>query len=204
MRHRKGRGRHGQPAHHDMPPRPGYPLTMASSGEWVRVVSITTDHAAESRLVSMGINPGALLHVISSSGGPIVVARDETRYGIDRKTAWHVRVIPASSRRYYPTSPARCNDYCRGCSYRFEMLKAEYGNSITLWDLPPGETGTVTAVRGRGSTVKRLMEMGFVEGAKVRVVNRDTTEDRMTVEVNGATMKLGGWDAAHILLEADG
>ena len=145
MRNRRG-GKHNRErrAEKTNAVRPGYPLTMALSDEYVRVVTITTDHAAESRLVSMGINHGALLHVISASGsGPIVVARDETRFGIDRKTAWHVRVVPASSDTISASYPLLCGDNCKGCSYRVQMMKAEYGESITLKMLKEGETGTV-------------------------------------------------------------
>lgn len=182
--------------------RPGYPLTMALSDEYVRVVTITTDHAAESRLVSMGINPGALLHIISSSAsGPIVVARDETRFGIDRKTAWHVRVVPASSDILHASYPLFCDDNCKGCSYRTEMMKAEYGESITLKMLKEGESGTVVSVRGRGITVTRLMNMGISKGAKVRMVRNIQHPDSLIVDVEGKQMEIAGWDALHVILE---
>ena len=184
--------------------RPGYPLTMALSDEYVRVVTITTDHAAESRLVSMGINPGALLHIISSSGtGPIVVARDETRFGIDRKTAWHVRVVPASSDILHASYSLLCGDKCKGCSYRTEMMKAEYGECITLKMLKEGETGTVVSIRGRGVTVTRLKNMGIIKGAPVRMVSSTQHPDSVIAEVNGEQMEIAGWDALHVILEVN-
>jgi Fe2+ transport system protein FeoA len=175
---------------------------MASSDEWVRVMSITSEHAAESRLVSMGINPGALLHVISASGrGPIVVARDETRFGIDRKTAWHVRVVPASPDAMHAPYPSFCDDNCRGCSYRSEMMKAEYGESVTLGSLKPGESGVVISVRGRGVTVTRLMKLGLVRGAGVTMLERLSDPDRFLIEVQGRKVEMAGWDALHVILE---
>lgn len=175
---------------------------MTSAGEWVRVVTITTDHAAESRLVSMGINPGALLHVISSSSrGPIVVARDETRFGIDRKTAWHVRVVPASPDAAHRAYPVLCDDNCRGCSYRTEMMRADYGESITLDALKPGESGRVISVRGRDRTVERLMKMGFVRDARVTMLRRMRERDVTRVEVDGRKVEVEGWDSLHVILE---
>jgi len=205
MRNRRGRkGGRGGRASRRSGARPGYPLTMASSDEWVRVVTITSEHAAESRLVSMGINPGALLHVISASGsGPIVVARDETRFGIDRKTAWHVRVVPASPDTVHAPYPLFCDDDCRGCSYRTEMMKAEYGESITLESLRSGETGRVMSVRGRGVTVNRLMKMGFVKGQEVRMLERPVDNDRIAVQVGDRRVELAGWDALHVILEVN-
>ncbi len=205
MRNRRGR-KHNRERGSERPSaiRPGYPLTMALSDEYVRVVTITTDHAAESRLVSMGINPGALLHIISSSGsGPIVVARDETRFGIDRKTAWHVRVVPASSETLHASYPLFCDDDCRGCSYRTEMMKAEYGECITLKMLKEGETGTVVSIRGRGVTVTRLKNMGISKGAPIRMVRSMQHPDSVIVEVKGKQMEIAGWDALHIILEVN-
>jgi ferrous iron transport protein A len=177
---------------------------MACSDEYVRVVRITTEHAAESRLVSMGINPGALLHVISaSSHGPIVVARDETRFGIDRKTAWHVRVVPAQPSDTSSRYPAFCDEDCRGCSYRVEMMKAEYGKGITLSSLKPGESGTVISLRGRGSTVSRLMKMGFMKGARITLNEVDDGSDMISVSIQGEKLEIKGWDALHVILEKD-
>lgn len=203
MRNRRGRGRgRGRGAGTVDTVKPGYPLTMASSDEYVRVVAITTDHAAESRLVSMGINPGALLHVITASGGgPIVVARDETRFGIDRKTAWHVRVVPASSDTLKTAYPAFCDDNCRGCSYRTEMMKVEYGESVTLDSLKDTETGTVIDIRGRGMTVNRLTNMGFRRGALVKMVINRQNPDSVIVNIEGNQIEIAGWDALHVILE---
>lgn len=203
MRNRRGRTRgRDRSSGGSGSERSGYPLTMASSEEWVRVMSITTDHAAESRLVSMGINPGALLRVISASGsGPIVVARDETRFGIDRKTAWHVRVAPASPNTSRTPYPSVWDDGCTGCSYRTEMMKADYGESVTLDSLGTGERGRVISVRGRGNTVTRLMKLGFTRGAEVRLVRKNPDPDRVAVEVGGQEVEISGWDALHVILE---
>ncbi|MCD4701339.1 MAG: ferrous iron transport protein A [Candidatus Aegiribacteria sp.] len=205
MRNRRGRKRiRERRPRRTNPVKPGYPLTMALSDEYVRVVTITTDHAAESRLVSMGINPGALLHIISTSGsGPIVVARDETRFGIDRKTAWHVRVVPASSDYLHASYPLFCDDNCRGCSYRTEMMKAEYGESITLQMLKEGETGTVVSIRGRGVTVTRLRNIGITKGTEIRMVRNMQHPDSVIVELEGKQMEIAGWDALHVILEVN-
>ena len=205
MRNRRGRNRgRGRGTGIANTVKPGYPLTMASSDEYVRVVTITTDHAAENRLVSMGINPGALLHVISASGGgPIVVARDETRFGIDRKTAWHVRVVPASSDTVNTAYPAFCDDNCRGCSYRTEMMKAEYGESVTLDSLKDSETGTVIAIRGRGITVNRLRKIGFRKGTPVRMIRSLLHPDSVIVDIDGKQVEIAGWDALHVILEVN-
>jgi Fe2+ transport system protein FeoA len=204
LRGRRHRGRRSNHSGGGSGFRPGYPLTMACSDEYVRVVRITTEHAAESRLVSMGINPGALLHVISASArGPIVVARGETRFGIDRKTAWHVRVVPAAHEGSRTHLPVFCDDNCRGCSYRGEMMRAEYGESTTLDMIRPGESGRVLSVRGRGETVSRLMKLGFVKDTLIRILEKDSAADLLRVKVNGGEVEISGWDALHVIVEAE-
>jgi len=130
-----------------------------------------------------------------------VVARDETRFGIDRKTAWHVRVVPASPDAAHRAYPMLCDDNCRGCSYRTEMMRAEYGESVTLDGLKPGETGRVIAVRGRERTVERLMKMGFVKDSPVTMVGRIRERNTTEVEVDGSRIEVEGWDALHVILE---
>ncbi len=197
----EGKGRRGGRA---KAVRPGYPLTMASSDEYVRVITITTDHAAESRLVSMGINPGALLRIISASGsGPIVVARDETRFGIDRKTAWHVRVVPASPDTVHSPYPLYCGENCGGCSYRTEMMKAEYGECITLNNLKQDEAGTVVSIKGRGGRVSRLRNMGIEEGGTIVMVSSEQNPDSCVIQIKDKQVQIDGWDALHVILEVN-
>ena len=197
MRGSNGRRRnrvHGEP-------EPGYPLTMASAGECVRVVSLTAETASGSRLVSMGINPGALLHVLSSSGGPIVVARDETRYGIDRKTAWHIRVAPASASERVAFGSDLCKGDCRGCSYRSGMNGGEGDGPIALDSLPPGTSATVLRVRGAGGRPRRLEEAGIRTGSKLTLVGRRPGGDGFVVRLGEDEIAISEWDAFHVLVE---
>ena len=69
---------------------PTMPLTMATPGERVRIVGFMGGRGAERRLTSMGLNQGAEVEVIKSSGpGPLIVASRETRialgFGMARK-----------------------------------------------------------------------------------------------------------------------
>ena len=83
------------------------------------------------------------------------------------------------------------------------MMKAEYGECITLKTLKEGETGTVASIRGRGVTVTRLRNMGVIEGAAIKMVSSMQHPDSVTVEVNGKQMEIAGWDALHVILKVN-
>jgi len=75
---------------------PAIPLTMASPGERVRIMGFMGGKGLERRLTSMGLNRGADVEVIKSSGpGPLIVASRETRIAIGYGMAKHILVSMA-------------------------------------------------------------------------------------------------------------
>jgi Fur family ferric uptake transcriptional regulator len=72
---------------------PTIPLTMASPGERVRIIGFMGGKGMERRLTSMGLNRGADVEVIKSSGpGPLIVASRETRIALGYGMAKHILV----------------------------------------------------------------------------------------------------------------
>ncbi|MBW2056370.1 MAG: transcriptional repressor [Deltaproteobacteria bacterium] len=62
---------------------PTMPLTMAAAGEKVKIVGFIGGGGVERRLASMGLNRGAEVEVIKSSGpGPLIVASRESRIAL--------------------------------------------------------------------------------------------------------------------------
>ena len=75
---------------------PAIPLTMASPGERVRIMGFMGGKGLERRLTSMGLNRGADVEVIKSSGpGPLIVASRGTRIAIGYGMAKHILVSMA-------------------------------------------------------------------------------------------------------------
>lgn len=56
---------------------------------------------------------------------------------------------------------------------------------VNLSSLPIGQEAKVTAVRGNGQITRRLMEMGVVPGALVRVIKSAPFGDPLEVRVRG-------------------
>jgi Fur family ferric uptake transcriptional regulator len=75
---------------------PAIPLTMASPGERVRIIGFVGGKGMERRLTGMGLNRGADVEVIKSSGpGPLIVASRETRIALGYGMAKNILVSMA-------------------------------------------------------------------------------------------------------------
>ena len=61
---------------------------------------------------------------------------------------------------------------------------------MRLSDLKTGEYGIVVKVHGRGSFQRRIIEMGFVFGNKVKVVLNAPLQDPIEYEIIGYKISL--------------
>ena len=61
---------------------------------------------------------------------------------------------------------------------------------MTLTNLPIGRDARVTAVNGTGSITRRLMEMGVVPGAAVKVVKMAPFGDPIEIRVRGYSLAM--------------
>lgn len=64
------------------------------------------------------------------------------------------------------------------------------GAAVSLDALEAGRHARVTAVRGSGALARRLMEMGVVPGAPVRVIKAAPLGDPLEVRVRGYHLAL--------------
>ena len=71
-------------------------------------------------------------------------------------------------------------------------------NSLSLDKLPFGVRARVVAVRGSGAIARRLMEMGIVPGAPVRVIKAAPLGDPIEVRVRGYHLALRRTEARTI------
>ncbi len=80
---------------------------------------------------------------------------------------------------------------------------------ITLDALAPGQSGTVihlapgTAGTGGVDVARRLMELGFVPGEKIRMLKRVPGGDPMAVKVGQSTFALRRFEAALVSIKPE-
>ena len=58
------------------------PLTSVNPGQEVTLIDILGGRGIRSRLYSMGLIPGVRLTVVGNSGGPIMIAINDTRLAL--------------------------------------------------------------------------------------------------------------------------
>jgi len=69
---------------------------------------------------------------------------------------------------------------------------------MTLENIGPGQTCRVVAIRGRGTTYQRLLEMGLIEDTEIRVVRHAPMGDPMEVNLHGYNLSLRRAEAAMV------
>ena len=76
----------------DRQAEPSLPLTMADSGQRLRLVSIGGDTRRSHRLTELGLTPGVELVVLRDDGGALLIAVGDTRLALGRGLAQRVFV----------------------------------------------------------------------------------------------------------------
>ncbi|HAH57293.1 MAG TPA: ferrous iron transport protein B, partial [Bacteroidales bacterium] len=66
---------------------------------------------------------------------------------------------------------------------------------MTLADLTPGSKGIIVKVKGRGAFRKRILEMGFVAGKQVSMIQRAPLMDPVEYNVMGYNVSLRNSEA---------
>ncbi|MDJ0928140.1 MAG: FeoA family protein [Gammaproteobacteria bacterium] len=73
---------------------------------------------------------------------------------------------------------------------------------ITLDQLEPGQSATVTHIDGEGPLGQRLMALGLIEGSELQVVRRALGGDPIEIEVMGYALSLRRDEARRVHVEA--
>lgn len=71
-------------------------------------------------------------------------------------------------------------------------------SSVPLSQLAPGESAEVRAVDGKGPIGRRLLELGFRPGTRLRVIRRAPLGDPTTYELRGSRFCLRRAEAERI------
>jgi len=155
------------------------PLVMASPSERVCIVGFRGGKGMERRLTSMGLNQGAEVEVIKSSGpGPLIVASRESRIALGFGMAKKVLVTTIDS---------------------LESGGVRHGLQ-RLDELKTGERAIIERVQGMGRFRHRLMEMGFVSGAEIVVEKCAPLKDPIEYVLKGYHVSLRHEEAEKILV----
>lgn len=71
----------------------------------------------------------------------------------------------------------------------------------TLDKLKPGESGIVAVLHGEGAVQQRLLEMGVIEGAEVKMVRKAPMGDPLELIVQGYHLSIRKAEASLVELQ---
>ena len=75
------------------PQQPAMPLSLVRSGGSVTVSRVRGNEDMKHHLENLGFVEGSEVHVVSASGGNIIVVVKGARLGLDAKVASHVMTV---------------------------------------------------------------------------------------------------------------
>ncbi len=75
-------------------------------------------------------------------------------------------------------------------------------NLIPLNLLPMGQFGKVGELIARGSTRRRLLDLGLINGTEVEALRKSPSGDPIAYQIRGAVIALRSEEASKILMEA--
>ena len=87
---------------------------------------------------------------------------------------------------------------------RVRKEQAKAGASIGMNELALGASARITGLEATGELRRRLVELGFFEGEKVKKVLKSPLGDPSAYLVRGAVTAIRNADAARVIVEADG
>jgi ferrous iron transport protein A len=73
-------------------------------------------------------------------------------------------------------------------------------SDITLDQIKPGTTVKVAHIRGKGATRRRILDMGIVPGAEVKVIRKAPMGDPIEFEVKGYNLSMRKTEAALVIV----
>ena len=145
---------------------------VGTPGSRLRILSLDDEPAPLlAQLTALGLRPGADVEVLIREFDLLQLRLDRTSIPLAMAAAKHVSVIPA---------PAL---------------------AVQLGELPVGSRVRVVEIKGGGKHQRRMLDMGFVPGAEVKVIRKAPLNDPTEYGVKDTAVALRQKDANSILVE---
>ncbi|MCP8305071.1 MAG: ferrous iron transport protein A [archaeon] len=75
---------------------------------------------------------------------------------------------------------------------------------MRLSDVEPGQKGVVVRIKGSGTTRRRIMDIGIVRGAEIKVIRRAPLGDPVELEIRDYNLTLRKKEAENVYVSLEG
>ncbi len=185
----------------DLPARPLRPLAALAAGQRGHVAHCDVSEATRSFLNEQGVRPGASLMVVATAEDSLLVQVGEAHVSLERTLAEAVQMEMEMERT---PSEAAVVALTRSDLDEGEQKDAGRQNlptRVSLHELSVGQRGIIVRVGGQGPIRRRMMDMGLVTGAEVKVVRVAPLGDPVEFEVKGYRLSLRKSEARNVTVE---
>ena len=174
-------------------------LSALSAGQSGHVIRCDMCDAARAFLDEKGVRPGASLTVLATAEQSLLVQVDEAHISLAQTLAEAIQVGLLDSESKAP----EC--VIKPTLSREELEMGPKTKSVVtqvpLHELRVGQRGIIVRVGGKGPVRRRMMDMGMVTGAEVKVVRVAPLGDPVEFEVKGYSLSLRKSEARDITVE---
>jgi len=174
------------------------PLAALSTGERGHVFRCDVDKAALAFLLKQGLRPGASFVVESTADRSVLVQVGSARVSLSRELAEAIQVEPEKKEPRDAVTSLSESDKER---IRMQAQKSSSVAQLPLHKLKVGQRGIVVRVGGQGAIRRRMMDMGLVSGAEVKVIRVAPLGDPVEFQVKGYSLSLRKSEARNITIE---
>ena len=193
----------GQPiprADGSLPTRILRPLAVLSAGQRGHFINFDVDKAALAFLLRQGLRPGASFVVESTADESVLVQVGSARVSLSRELAETIQVEPEKKES---RDAVTSSSHSESDKERMEMQaqKSSTVAQLPLHKLKVGQRGIVLHVGGQGAIRRRMMDMGLVTGAEVKVIRVAPLGDPVEFQVKGYSLSLRKSEARNITIE---
>jgi len=184
-----------------LPVRSLLSLSALSAGQRAHVIRCDASGAACAFLDEQEVRPGASLTVVATAEDSLLVRVGETHVSLARTLAEAVQVEMEMER-----TPSEVATVAPIRSDLDEEKRKDAGiqnlpTRVPLHELKVGQRGIVVRMGGQGPIRRRMMDMGLVTGAEVKVVRVAPLGDPVEFEVKGYSLSLRKSEARNVIVE---
>jgi DtxR family Mn-dependent transcriptional regulator len=174
------------------------PLTALSAGQRSHIIRCEVDDAGNTFLGEHGIRPGAMLTVLALADDSLLVQVGEVQISLARTLAKMIKVESENANNE-TTSSTPLQSTLK--ELEMESKNETAINQIPLHKLNVGQLGVIVRLQGEGPVKQRMMAMGLVPGAEVKVLRVAPLGDPVEFKVKGYSLSLRKSEARNITVE---